>query len=306
MPIENSGEIQMFWKKQSKEDEFFKAANEQAQVIKAIAQVQASNPKYLIRIQQEENRVISKIVNYIYYDFIAQIYSYKICNQKNDILRAYIRNEALAEIEPMVGKQFRSYATNPKSYSDIANQALHPNEILIELENNQIFEFMLRKKVEIKVEELIDTILTSNAPVREDISKASQHLFELISDDELAKVIATTLEMPAIRCGTCFATEEVEDINIRENTKLYLYKTNERRTADDLEIFSCICYDCGAITEFSFDPYNFSNNATDGVEYFRSYLVDRNSLKQIFEQMRSMGHMDPILRLIAKHPDKLE
>lgn len=136
--------------------------------------------------------------------------------------------------------------------------------------------------------------------------KIKTHLGDLASDEVLLKSLNEPTEVKSICCGGCNQREILENINIREDAKLYLYKTNERRTADDLDIYSSICFDCGMITEFSFDPYNFSGNATDGIEYFRSYLVDRSSLKLIFEKMRSMGHLNPILRLISKHPDKLD
>jgi hypothetical protein len=297
----------MFWKRQSKEEQIFKSAAAEVEVIKAIAQVQTMNPQYLIKASCHQDNNVGKIINYIYYDFLADIYAYKLCGHRSDIIKAYIRDSALSEVEFISGEQFRTYTAKSTSFADAEKNFSHSPALLSELKKNPVFEFMLRKKVEVKIEELIDRILIGHHPNREDLDKISKHLVELHSDDELAKVqlAPVALTDTILRCGLCSVEEGLENINVRDDAKLYLYKTNERRAADDLEIYSCICFDCGGITEFSFDPYNFSDNASAGVEYFRSYLVDKSSLKLVFEQMRSLGHPNAILRLISKHPDKI-
>lgn len=297
----------MFWKRQSKAEQIFKSAAAEVEVIKAIAQAQTMNPQYLVKASCHQDNNVGKIINYIYYDFLADIYAYKLCGQRSDTIKAYIRDCALSEVEFISGEQFRTYTADSTSFADAEKKLSHSPALLSELKKNPVFEFMLRKKVEVKIEELINKILLGHHPEREGLDKISRHLVELHSDDELAKAQSAPVALTAtqLKCGLCSVEEDLENINLREDAGLYLYKTNERRTADDLEIYSCICFDCGGITEFSFDPYNFSGNASAGVEYFRSYLVDTNSLKLVFEQMRNMGHLNAILRLVSKHPDKL-
>jgi len=232
---------------------------------------------------------------------LAYIYAYELAESRNDVIKGYLRDSALATLEARGEAQYRTFAAASNDYTNVQKKLIHPLDLLKFLESAPLFDEILRMKVLEKITELNEVWGTEGFG-----EKIKTHLGDLASDEVLLKSLNEPTEVKSICCGGCNQREILENINIREDAKLYLYKTNERRTADDLDIYSSICFDCGMITEFSFDPYNFSGNATDGIEYFRSYLVDRSSLKLIFEKMRSMGHLNPILRLISKHPDKLD
>lgn len=292
----------MFWKKKSANDLLLESAQEYRKKIELIAQLQLVDFRYsLLGRLTGDSTDFKKAVTYVYFDTLAYIYSYELAGGQNDVIKGYLRDCALATLEASGEAQYRTFAAAENDYQNVQKKLIHSLDLLKFLQGVPVFDEMLRMNVLEKIKELNELWGTEGFA-----TKIKTHLGDLVSDEVLLKSLNEPTDVKYICCGVCNDRELLENINIREDAKLYLYKTNERRTSDDLDIYSSICFDCGVITEFSFDPYNFSGNATDGIEYFRSYLVDRNSLKQIFEEMRNMGRMDPILRLIAKHPDKLE
>jgi hypothetical protein len=291
----------MFWNKKSPNDLMLESAQEYRKIIEIITQLQAIDFRYsLLGRLTKENIDFKKAVSYVYYDTLAYIYSYELAGKQNDVIKGYLRDSALASLEAIGEAQYRTFAAAENDYTNVQKKLIHSLDLLKFLESAPVFDEILRMKVLEKVKELNELWGLEGFG-----EKIKTHLGDLVSDEVLLKSLDEPTEVTYICCGGCNERELLENINTREDAKLYLYKTNERRTADDLDIYSSICFDCGAITEFSFDPYNFSGNATEGVEYFRSYSVDKSALKIIFEQMRNMGHLNAILRLVSKHPDKL-
>lgn len=293
----------MFWSKKNPNDLLLDSVQEAKNFIEQLALLQAMDVRFsMLGRLTEEPTNLKKTVAYIYFDNVVFACMPTINEEQKEIIKSYLRDAALAAIEGVGGKQFRTYAAEETKFLGIAGRPTHSGEFLDFFETVPVFHTIIISKLEKQISELFEL----RAGKKEYLEQVKKHLGDLVTDEELLKSFEAPAEIKFVSCGGCNGSEILENINIREDAKLYLYNTNQRRTADDLDIYSCICFDCGTITEFSFDPYNFSGNATEGIEYFRSYLVDRNSLKQIFEQMRNMGHMDPILRLIANHPDKLE
>lgn len=291
----------MFWQKKSTNDLLLESAQEYRNKIEMIAQLQSVDLRYsMLGRLTEASSDFKKVVPYVYYDTLALIYSHELVGGKDDVIKGYLRDSALAALEAIGGVQYRTFAAAENNYMNVQKKLIHPLDVLRFLESMPVFDAMLRMKSEEKIIELCELWGTEGS-----VKKIKTHLGDLVSDEDLIKCLQEPAEVKHIRCGGCNESEFLENINIRDGAKLYLYKTNERRTADDLDIYSSICFDCGTITEFSFDPYNFSGNATEGVECFRSYPVDKNSLKLALEQMRNMGHLNAILRLVSTHPDKL-
>lgn len=293
----------MFWSKKNPNDLLLDSVQEAKIFIQQLALLQAMDVRFsLLGRLKEEPTNLKKTVAYIYFDNVVFACMPTINENQKETMKSYLRDAALAAIEDIGGAQFRTYAAEEVKFQGIEGKPAHSKEFLNFLEVNPVFHTIIISKLE----KQINDILELRTGKKEYLERVKKHLGDLVSDEELLKSLQAPTEIKYICCGGCSEGETLEDINIREDAKLYLYKTNERRTADDLDIYSCICFDCGTITEFSFDPYNFSGNATDGIEYFRSYSVDKNSLKFVFEQMRNMGHLNAILRLISKHPDKIQ
>lgn len=292
----------MFWGKKNPNDLLLDSAQEAKNFIQKLAILQAMDVRFsMLGRLKEEPTNLKKTIAYIYYDNVVSAWMPTINENQKETIKSYLRDSALSAIEGIGGKQFRTYAAEETKFQGIEGKPAHSRELLDFLETIPVFRTILISKLEKQISEIFE-LRTGKKDYLEQVKK---HLGDLVSDEELLKSLKAPAEIKNISCGGCNESEILENINIREDAKLYLYKTNERRTADDLDIYSCICFDCGTITEFSFDPYNFSGNANEGIEYFRSYPVDKNSLNLVFEQMRNMGHLNAILRLISKHPDKV-
>ena len=82
--------------------------------------------------------------------------------------------------------------------------------------------------------------------------------------------------MKKLICKNCKHKETLENINFSFNTKILIAKIPKVRASDGLDIFPLYCLKCKYITEWAADPFNNSGKAVDGVEYFRTFKINKN------------------------------
>lgn len=289
----------MFWKKKSQNDILFRAAVERISLFTSLAQLQCTRVALFIRVTEPANISSNffKAVVYVYYDTFAAVHLQELSTEQNDPIKAYWRDWALSTYEDVVGDQFRTYAANTKSYQKLIEKPIHSIPLLEILRDKPVFDFILQNKVNEKVNELIDGLLSKDSAV-------SGQIVELLRDEELIKSFQDPVDLSSIilKCGFCASQEKLEQINGREDAHICIFKTGEVRPGDDLEIFSCYCFECQNITKFSVDPYDFSGNGENGVEYFGSHFAELSDVKNALLYLRNTGDFIPALRLISSFP----
>lgn len=289
----------MFWKKKNP---LFDTTVDRAKFFTALAQLQMTIFKLLSSKLDRLDSDYKKCVIYVFYDTFAQLHAQQIDDEQTDSIKAYLRDCALVAVEEFGEPQFRNYSAEATDLSTLKSKLIHPYQLLEVLEKKPVFDHMLRSKSSEKINELTELMVSNDqAPIR-------MLLVELLLDDELIKSFQDPVELSSIslKCGVCSVEEELKEINARENSRLCIFKTGELRAGDDLQIFSCYCFECQTVTKFAFDPYDFSDNAEDGVEYFDSYGVELGDVKNALRYLRETGDFTPTLRLISSFPEVVD
>ena len=89
-------------------------------------------------------------------------------------------------------------------------------------------------------------------------------------------------KMKKLICKNCKHEETLEDINLSFNTKILIAQVPRVREKDGLNIYPLHCLKCDYITEWASDPNNDSGKAVDGVEYFKTFKINKK-FKAYFE-----------------------
>ena len=92
--------------------------------------------------------------------------------------------------------------------------------------------------------------------------------------------------MKSLICKKCGHKETLEDINQSATTKILIAQVPRVREKDGLNIYPLYCLKCNFITEWAADPYNNSRKAINGVEYFKTFKVNKK-LKPHFEVIKN-------------------
>tara|TARA_B100001057_G_scaffold372862_1_gene377212 strand:+ start:5017 stop:5391 length:375 start_codon:yes stop_codon:yes gene_type:complete len=92
--------------------------------------------------------------------------------------------------------------------------------------------------------------------------------------------------MKSLICKKCGHKETLEDINQSATTKILIAQVPRVREKDGLNIYPLYCLKCNFITEWASDPYNNSRKAINGVEYFKTFKVNKK-LKPHFEIIKN-------------------
>lgn len=86
-------------------------------------------------------------------------------------------------------------------------------------------------------------------------------------------------KMKKLICKKCGCKETFENINHSINTKILIAQIPRVREIDGLNIFPLYCLKCNFITEWAADPFNNSGKAINGVEYFKTFKINKNYKK---------------------------
>ena len=82
-------------------------------------------------------------------------------------------------------------------------------------------------------------------------------------------------KMKKLICKNCKYEETLEDINLSFNTKILIAQVPRVREKDGLNIYPLHCLKCDYITEWAADPNNNSRKAIDGIEYFKTFKINK-------------------------------
>ena len=114
--------------------------------------------------------------------------------------------------------------------------------------------------------------------------------------------------MKYLRCPKCKVDEQVYEMNIREESTLAMYNEfNPRvRQSDGLNIYPLYCFICRSVTEWASDPFNNSEKAYKGVEYFQTRKSNKGDLKEIinYADMCGVNSLKSKIKKKMKKPKK--
>ena len=83
-------------------------------------------------------------------------------------------------------------------------------------------------------------------------------------------------------CKNCENSENLEKIFRSAVTTILTVQIPRVREKDGLHIYPLYCLKCNYITEWASDPNNNSGKAIGGVEYFKTFKINKK-FKQYFE-----------------------
>ena len=81
--------------------------------------------------------------------------------------------------------------------------------------------------------------------------------------------------MKNLICKKCGHKETLENINYSATSKILITQVPRVRKKDGLDIYPLYCLKCNFITEWAADPNNISGKAVDGVEYFKTFKINK-------------------------------
>jgi len=81
--------------------------------------------------------------------------------------------------------------------------------------------------------------------------------------------------MKELICKNCGHSETLEKINGSNVTKILIAPYPRERKKDGLHIYPLYCLKCNYITEWAADSQNISTNAIDGIEYFKTFKINK-------------------------------
>ena len=101
-------------------------------------------------------------------------------------------------------------------------------------------------------------------------------------------------------CPKCKVFHPLINININEDSSIYMYGENCFRTReeDGLNIYPFLCFKCKQVTEYASDPNNQSGHAVCGFEYFESKKANKTDIKNAIEYAQLNNHSHVLKKLI--------
>lgn len=81
--------------------------------------------------------------------------------------------------------------------------------------------------------------------------------------------------MKNLICKKCGHKETLENINYSATSKILIAQVPKVRKKDGLDIYPLYCLKCNFITEWAADPNNISGKAVEGVEYFKTFKINK-------------------------------
>ena len=129
-------------------------------------------------------------------------------------------------------------------------------------------------------------------------------MFKFLKKRHLKKAIQVASESKFI-CGNCGISENIRDLNVRENSKLFsaeVFITTTRKIPYGLHIYPLICFECNHFTEWAPDGSNFSGRAIGGVEYFNNHKISQEIVDKAKEYAQSSGLHIPLKKLDKLQP----
>ena len=101
--------------------------------------------------------------------------------------------------------------------------------------------------------------------------------------------------MRELICKNCNHSETLEKINGSATTKILIAPYPRQREKDGLDIYPLYCLKCNYITEWAADSENISKNSIDGVEYIKTFKINKKYklyFQDIKDGLLSRGYTD--------------
>ena len=101
--------------------------------------------------------------------------------------------------------------------------------------------------------------------------------------------------MRELICKNCNHSETLEKINGSAITKILIAPYPRQREKDGLDIYPLYCLKCNYITEWAADPENINKNSIDGVEYIKTFKINKKYklyFQDIKDGLLSRGYTD--------------
>ena len=101
--------------------------------------------------------------------------------------------------------------------------------------------------------------------------------------------------MRELICKNCNHSETLEKINGSAITKILIAPYARQREKDGLDIYPLYCLKCNYITEWAADPENISKNSIDGVEYIKTFKINKKYklyFQNIKDNLLSRGYTE--------------
>jgi len=101
--------------------------------------------------------------------------------------------------------------------------------------------------------------------------------------------------MKELICKNCNHSENLEKINGSAITKILIAPYPRQREKDGLDIYPLYCLKCNYITEWAADPENISKNSIDGVEYIKTFEINKKYklyFQNIKDNLLSRGYTE--------------
>ena len=92
--------------------------------------------------------------------------------------------------------------------------------------------------------------------------------------------------MKILTCKKCGHKETLENISQSATTKILIAQIPRIREKDGLNIYPLLCLKCNFITEWATDPNNNSGKAIEGIEYFKTFRMNKK-YKPYFDVLRN-------------------
>ena len=102
-------------------------------------------------------------------------------------------------------------------------------------------------------------------------------------------------KMKKLICKNCKHAETLEKINGSAVTKILIAPHPRQREKDGLYIYPLYCLKCKYITEWAADPSNIGKNCINGVEYFKTFKINKkykSYFQNIEDNLLSRGYTD--------------
>lgn len=113
------------------------------------------------------------------------------------------------------------------------------------------------------------------------LSETKDHLTGIIN-----QLINAKADRLSITCQYCGVSEPSDNLNVKNDTKLYCSDDFDLDQTTGLQIYSLLCFDCRHVTQYAADPLNESGRADDGFEYFRTTKMDLSMLIKFSENAK--------------------
>jgi hypothetical protein len=176
----------MFWNKKKPNDLMLDSVREAKNYIQQLVVLQAYDHRFtFLDGLKEDPTNLKKTVAYIYYDYSVVAFMPIINENQQETVQCYLRDAALAALERVACKQFRTHAAEETNFRGIESKPKHSNEFLDCFKAIPVFRTVVFSKLEGQRSELIGLRTGEKEYKERYLEKVKKHLGDLVSDEDL-------------------------------------------------------------------------------------------------------------------------